>query len=457
MVIDGERVTRRLDRQASALFDQLFQDGRLAELVARSLLIPTKQYLFDEARDGFEQEGLVHELVAPFSYPWEWSFEMRRSAALATLRLMQNCLEMGLILKDGAALNLAYHKGRMVWIDVLSLMPAPERGYWLGYNQFCCTQLYPLLVEAHTGVDPRGLLYAQPEGISVDQARAIIGGMRVWKPGVFKHVTLPGFLERRLDSGDVSLAAELQDQKKSGWSLKNRGISPEIILEIVRSLEKLVSRLSAPRSNSIWLNYETNKFYSQDEGAEKKALVEEFVRRERPSTLVDLGCNAGEYTILSAPIADCVLAIDSDRSAIDRLLSRPIDDESRAKISPFVSDLAAPAMGHGWCGAESAPFLERIRGDAFICLALIHHLCIGKNLPITKIVDWLRFISPSGLIEWIDKTDPMVRFMLRNREDIFRDYSEENFRMALKNRFSEVQPIDLSIGTRRLYRVSDGR
>lgn len=457
VVIDNGQVLRRLNAKAAAFFDNLLADGRLNDLTGQGLLIPTEAHQFDSPHEDFVREGLRHETVAPLSYPWEWSFEMRRSAALTTLKLLQASLAHGLILKDGTAMNLAYHRGRMVWLDALSLMPAPERGFWVGYNQFCQTQLFPLLVEAYTELDPRALLQVRPDGIEADQAHAIIGGGKFWKRGVFKYITLPTLLERHLNAEKISKSAKSQESEEPSPSLMKRGITPAGIQSIAGGLQKLVSHLRAPRAQSIWSDYETNTLYSDTQGAEKKALVEETVRKFKPSRLLDLGCNAGEYSIAAAPFVDQVIAVDADRAAIDRLVTRNTDEISKAKIVPLVGDLVAPAMGHGWRGAESLPFLERIRSDMFICLALVHHLCIGKNLPIGEVVDLLADLAPLGLVEWIDKSDPMVRYMLRNREDIFDGYTEERFKEALENRFKNVQRIDLQIDTRRLYRVAERR
>ena len=59
--------------------------------------------------------------------------------------------------------------------------------------------------------------------------------------------------------------------------------------------------------------------------------------------------------------------------------------------------------------------------------ALIHHLAIGRNIPLADAVAWLIQWAPCGVIEFVGKSDPQVQRMLRVREDIFDGYTRENF------------------------------
>lgn len=59
---------------------------------------------------------------------------------------------------------------------------------------------------------------------------------------------------------------------------------------------------------------------------------------------------------------------------------------------------------------------------------------IGRNIPLDpRVVQWLVRSAPFGVIEFVPKSDPMIRRMLAFREDIFRDYDEARFVAALKD------------------------
>ena len=76
---------------------------------------------------------------------------------------------------------------------------------------------------------------------------------------------------------------------------------------------------------------------------------------------------------------------------------------------------------------ERKSMQERAEADMMVALAVIHHMAIGKNVPLDMAVDWLVSLAPTGIIEFPDKGDAMVRKLLSTREDIFPDYTEDAF------------------------------
>lgn len=60
-------------------------------------------------------------------------------------------------------------------------------------------------------------------------------------------------------------------------------------------------------------------------------------------------------------------------------------------------------------------------------LALIHHLAISNNLPMSKIANFFKGICKSLIVEFIPKDDSQVQKLLSTREDIFTDYTRQGF------------------------------
>jgi hypothetical protein len=85
---------------------------------------------------------------------------------------------------------------------------------------------------------------------------------------------------------------------------------------------------------------------------------------------------------------------------------------------------------------------------------LIHHICIGRNLPMAMCIDGLMATAPHGIIEFPPKSDPMVKQLLASREDIFDDYSEQNFLAEVAKRGTVVEQQHLSDGGRLLVRYA---
>ena len=80
-----------------------------------------------------------------------------------------------------------------------------------------------------------------------------------------------------------------------------------------------------------------------------------------------------------------------------------------------------------------------------------HHLAIGRNIPLDRLVDWLVGLAPSGVVEFVTKDDPTVQKMLQLREDIFSIYTTETFVAALNRRARIVKTLNVSNTGRQLF------
>jgi hypothetical protein len=108
----------------------------------------------------------------------------------------------------------------------------------------------------------------------------------------------------------------------------------------------------------------------------------------------------------------------------------------------------------GWRQHERRGLKERARCDAVLALAFIHHLVIGRNIPLEEVIDWITRLAPQGIIEFVQKDDPTIKQMLALREDIFENYSQSAFEAALSRR-AKIVGVDVVSGTgRRLYGFS---
>ncbi len=94
---------------------------------------------------------------------------------------------------------------------------------------------------------------------------------------------------------------------------------------------------------------------------------------------------------------------------------------------------------------------ERGPVDAIFALALIHHLAIGNNLPFELIS---RFFSNLGewlLIEFVPKDDIQIQRMLAARQDIFSEYTQDNFESAFSVYYKIVQKEVITDSDRVIY------
>ena len=78
-------------------------------------------------------------------------------------------------------------------------------------------------------------------------------------------------------------------------------------------------------------------------------------------------------------------------------------------------------------------------------------LIIGKNIPLSEFIKWILNFGNFGLLEFIPKNDQTVQKMFLTKEDIYRDYSEENFEKQLSNNADIINKFKLSDSNRIIY------
>ena len=135
---------------------------------------------------------------------------------------------------------------------------------------------------------------------------------------------------------------------------------------------------------------------------------------------------------------------------VDRLYDS-LKAEDRGSILPLVADVADPSPGLGWRGLERRPLADRGAPDLILCLALAHHVVIGRNVPLAYFVAWLAGFGAEVVVEIVDREDPMVERLLRNRCGQAIEYSDAAARELLTRHFGAVTHERMASGTRTLY------
>ena len=386
---------------------------------------------------------LNHERLPFVSYPYEWSFSMLKDAAMLQLELESAALAEGLTLKDATPYNVQWRGSQAVFVDVGSFERARDGEPWAGYRQFCMLFLYPLLLEAYRGVAYQPWLRGSIDGIPPTEFRAFFGRRDALRRGMLRHVFLHASLERRYAHRGAEVRGDLE----------RAGFDRRVVEATVASLGKLVGGLHARTGDSTWRAYESTCTYDERETAAKEDFVRRAAGTARHRLVWDLGCNEGRYSRIAAAHADFVVALDSDRVVVDALYNALKADEDRA-ILPLVVDLADPSPAIGWDSAERKTLLERGRPDLTLCLALVHHMSISRNIPLRELVRWLRELDSAVVIEFPHRSDPMVERLLGSkREEAHPDYSLETFEELLRARFHVVDSLELPSATRTLYHV----
>lgn len=435
------RIFRTVLPPAADSYRALSDSGLIGELVARGLLLPAQE--IDPATanlPGPAPSYLLEHPRLPFvSYPYEWGFAARRAAALCHLDLHLAALDKSFTLSDASAYNIQFQGPEPVFIDHLSLRPYQQGEIWTGHRQFCMQFLNPLLLEAKVGISPQAWLRGQIEGIDPSDLAKLLR----WKHRLSWTMLAHVFLQARFQSGALGNA------QQSEAKLKQARLPLPAFRNMLVSLRDFISGLAGRRGQTVWSDYATHTSYADTETQQKRAFVAAMVGAVKPARLIDLGCNTGDYSALAlAHGAGTVIGFDFDLGALDLAFARARRD--RLSFLPLWLDAANPSPDQGWAQRERKGLAARARVDGLLALALLHHLVIGRNIPMDDAVGWLMEMAPQGVIEFVPKSDPMVKRLLALRADIFPDYDEAAFRTAVERHGRILQSESLSPGGRLL-------
>lgn len=438
--LDG-RVLRALGPDGLDGWRALAGSELFAAAVAEGKLVATEEVDERLPEEAGAAAVLEHERIPFVSYPYEWSFSMLRDAALLQLELVRRALDEDLTLKDASPYNVQWRGTSPVFIDVGSFERLREGEPWQGYRQFCLLFLNPLLLQAYTGAPFQPWLRGSLDGIHPDELRGVLSGRHRLRPGVLAHVVLHARLERRHGDGERDVKAELA----------RAGFRKELVAANVRRLEKLVRRLRWEPGPTTWSDYGATTSYTEDDAARKESFVREVAARRRRGLVWDVGANEGRHARIAAEHADTVVAFDADAAVVDRLY-RELAAEGATRILPLVGDVTDPSPGLGWRGRERLPLEERGRPELTLCLALLHHVSIAGNVPVTAFLDWLADLRTEIVLELPTRDDPRVAALLaRKRPGAHPDYDREPFERALAERFEVERSLELAGATRILY------
>jgi ribosomal protein L11 methylase PrmA len=415
-------VYRQVNRSFEPKYAAVRAGGLFEELAREGLLVPHEEVGLEHAASSSAVAVLRPERIPFISYPYEWSFGQLQDAALLTLAVQERALERGFTLRDASAYNVQYRGARPILIDTLSLEPREEGAPWLGYRQFCEHFLVPLLLMSRVDIGCGALLRAYLDGVPLELGSRLLPRTTWLRPGTLVHVHLHAAVQRKY--ADTA----------AGPRVKARPIGKDAAIGLVHSLRSAVRRLRWEPAGTEWADYTREHNYTDAGVASKRGLVARLLRGMTPRTVWDLGANTGEYSRVAREVAERVIAFDIDPAAVERNYRAVRAADERA-ILPLLADLANPSPALGWAHRERRSLEERGPADALLALALVHHLAIGRNVPLDRIAEYFARLGRGLVIEFVPKSDGQVQRLLRSREDVFADYHREGFEAAFGRHF----------------------
>ncbi len=444
--VDGNAVWRGLSQPGLADFEayaatRAYQDAQADGRLVATTAVPVADAPIDAGWAG----ALRHERVRVLTYPYEWSFAMLRDAALLQLDLSRAALAEGVLTKDATSYNVQFDGSRPVFIDLGSFERLVPGEPWAGYRQFCELFLNPLYLQAVADVPFQPWLRGSLNGISPTLAAHAIGRRKRLRRDLLTHVRLHARAEAHYADADAG--------RDVRGELKRAGFGPKIIEAQMANLQRAVERLEWKASASTWSSYGARGHYTDRDLDAKVDFVAKATGALEHPMVLDLGANDGRFSRVAVDSgASLAIAVDGDHLVVDHLY-RQLRAEGERRILPLVLDLADPSPAMGWRSRERPSFVERVRPDLVLCLAVIHHLALTNTVPFDEIVAFLHDFGASLVVEMPHRDDAMAaRLLGRKRSGVFDHYDRPQWEAALARRFTVLEQATLPSGTRTLYR-----
>lgn len=391
----------------------LNKSGFFKKLFEHNLLIKHEE-LFSS-----DTEIIIRPEQIPFIiYPYEWSFNQYKEAALLTLKLQKYSLENGFILKDASAFNITFHKGRAIFIDTLSFDFYNEGSPWRAYKQFISHFLGPLVLAHYHGTQLIQLMSTCIDGIPLKMLSSMLPLKTKLNPTLYSNIHLLAKYEDKhneLKSRDV----------------KVKSLSKRAQINIIESLFNYIKKLKL-NEHSEWGNYYKKANYSESSFKYKYKTINSWINRLAPNRIIDLGGNDGTFVRKMTYRVDLALVCDIDNNAVDLNYKRSKENEE-THILPFVLDVLNPSASIGFNNKERDAFIERIKRIqpcVTLALALIHHMTLSGNITFRMSANFLASFSKYLIIEFPKRNDSWVEHLLNTKGEFkehFNNYNITNF------------------------------
>jgi hypothetical protein len=432
----GDHFVRRyINVSYAPQYDYVMRSGLYQKLVAEGLLIPHTECIPDGLEAKQYHAVIAPEFVSYVSFPYEWPASQWKEVVQSFLKINSISIEYGMILKDATPFNFTFHQGRCVFLDTLSFDFYTEGEPWIAYRQFVEMMLGPLALICFNSSEWPRLLAVNIDGFDL--------------PFISKHLPVRSYFNMTT-LFHIHWHSKYRHTKRKG--LLQRGYFNRQKLQLLwEMLSDSIGKLKVKAAGSDWQNYYDTAITSEEYTKYKERVVTNWLQELQPDEVIDLGANNGKFAVIASHTAKKVLAVESDHDCMDQLYET-IREKEIKNITPIISDITQPTPGVGWNNREHASLLERLNCDCLLALAVVHHLCISKNVPLPFIARLFAGITRKyALVEFVPKSDPKIEAMLANRKDLFDGYTEELFTDAFGNYFILVKKENCICSDRKLF------
>jgi len=432
----NQKVYRQINLSYKETYDYLITSGLYEKLVSENLLVPHKEVNIEPILPEKSFKIIEPKQIPFISYPYEWSFSQLKFAALTTLKIEKIAIDFGMTLKDASAYNIQFIDSQPIFIDSLSFEKYNEGQSWKAYKQFCQHFLGPLALMNHTDIGLNQLFRVYIDGIPVNLASKLLPFKTRFMFSLLSHIHLHARSQKHYEN----------KQKQ----IKKIKMSKRSLIGVIESLESGIKKLKLNSMKTEWGNYYSETNYSDLSFTEKKKIISTMIESVNPTKVWDLGANTGIFSRISSEKGIFTVAWDIDPFAVEINFLESYKKKEN-NILPLLLDLTNPSSNIGWANVERKSFVDRGPVDLILALAMIHHLVISNNVPLEKLAEFFKQNCQNLIIEFIPKSDSQVQRLLSTREDIFDEYTQQNFEAIFQKHFKIKKSFPIMDSKRIIY------
>lgn len=367
---------------------------------------------------------LQHRKVAHVSYPHEWCATMLQDAAVFHLALSERLLAKGLTLKDAHPWNILFDRGHPVFVDFTSLTTGQglfAEEYLEANRQYRDGSVQKRMVALMREIFAR--MY-QPYFLNPltfyacgerERVRPLIENttLNASTSTISLRDCLPKRHIRRSTIKKVMrFFKALKSEKKAFAKLDDDSNIGAFYTDMRRHVESLPVAIGA----SAYSTYYSDKgedhdwSYSQNWNAKQKS-VHDALNSPDISSVLDVACNTGWFSLIAEKLGKSVVAFDIDEACIEMLYTRVRD--ARLNVLPLVMNFTQLTRDRYSIHDGNKVLInaiERLSSDSVIALGIVHHLVLGLGLSFDEVLDALIALSKKQLvIEFVDASDAMIQ------------------------------------------------
>jgi SAM-dependent methyltransferase len=396
---------------------------------------------------------LKHKKIPFISYPHEWCAEMLRDSAIFHLKLSGDLLKIGIYIKDAHPWNILFDHGSPVFIDFTSLVliddlfeePYLEANKYFRHSSIkkrtakLISEIYIRMFRPYF-LNP--LLFYRFG--NRDYVRLSIENSTL---NVHTNIiSLSDFLPRdkaflvRIKK-QIALFKILCDESVAHWNLGRNKDVPYFL----RRMTAITKSAVVTCGGTPYLEYYKNKgedvTWEYSEGwNQKQKILHDTLKNPEITTVLDVACNTGWYSLMAEKLGKKVVAFDIDEGCVEELYSKV--KKGGLDILPLVMNFTQLTSDKYSMYDEKKVIISaetRLQSDCVMALGILHHLVLGVGMSFNEVLSPLIRLTKKWLIiEYVESEDPVIV----NEPEFFSAYSRDKGVMGQYNLESLINLIE---------------